>query len=135
MPPHSAYEQPQHDALEALDNFMLTDADAFDLTTLNHSVDHARSMMTCAPTSGSYLAPVTNSPVSYQQPYGQDYHDYYQHNHSFEHATSSSVAYPNMETAGQGYAGDHEDDYMHYQHQQPAYQHSYWGSGQRGGGR
>lgn len=134
LPPHTAYDESQHRMLDMYDFSTLTEADAFDLNTLSHSVDQARAM-TCAPTSGSYLAPVSTSPVSYHQPYDTDYRGYYQQGHGFDHATSPSPVHPNMVTAGQGYAGDHEDDYMHYQHQQHTYQHAYWGSGQRGGGR
>jgi hypothetical protein len=121
--------------LDSLDFSMLTPLDAFDMNSLSDSmVEHTRRV-TCGPMSGSYLAPVTGSPVAYSQPYDQDYHDYYQQSHSFEHVTTTSATHPNMGTAGQGYAGDHEDDYMQYQHQQQAYQHSYWDSGHRGGGR
>lgn len=114
---------------------MLTPLDAFDMNSLSDSMDHDPRTVTCGPTGGSYLAPVTGSPISYNQPYDQDYHGYYQQSHSFDHVTSASATHPNMVTAGQGYAGDHEDDYMQYQHQHQAYQRGYWGGGQRGAGR
>lgn len=128
----SAYDESQAPALDSIDFSVFTDADAFDLGSLTQSVDQTR-LVTCGATSASYLAPVTSSPDSYDQRYDPSFRGYYQQT-QFDHVTSSTAGHPQMATAGQGYAGDHEDAYMQYQHHQHAYQHSYWGS-QRGGGR
>lgn len=131
LPQQSLYNESQAPALDSIDFSIFTDADAFDLSSLTQSVDHPR-LVTCGPASASYLGPATGSPDSYDQRYDPSFRSYYQQN-QFEHVTSSTAGHPHMAIAGQGYAGDHEDDYMQYQHHQHAYQHSYWGS-QRGGG-